>query len=75
VNPPSVYRLAGCRRYGGCRPDARCLEHRADVDPRPIGELIRRWIAANKPGREQGGSRPTLTPETVQRRDYTRSRG
>lgn len=37
--------VTGCRRYGGCRPDARCPEHRIDVDPQPIGELVRRWLA------------------------------
>ncbi|WKU03860.1 hypothetical protein [Micromonospora sp. HUAS LYJ1] len=33
--------VTGCRRYGGCRPEARCPEHRVDVDPPSIGELIR----------------------------------
>ncbi len=31
---------ATCRSYGGCIPDARCPEHRVDVDPQPIGDLL-----------------------------------
>lgn len=36
----SPLRLTGCRRYGGCRPDARCPEHRVDVDPPRLGVLL-----------------------------------
>lgn len=31
---------ADCRRYGGCRPGQRCPEHREDVDPLPLAELL-----------------------------------
>ncbi|MFG1800207.1 hypothetical protein ACGFI4_08540 [Micromonospora carbonacea] len=39
----------GCRRYGGCRPDARCPEHRVDVDPTPIGAIIRQILQGANP--------------------------
>ena len=32
---PGAY---GCRAWGGCTPDDRCVEHR-DADPQQIGEL------------------------------------
>lgn len=34
----------GCRRYGGCRPGRRCLEH-SRTTPTPVGDLISRVLA------------------------------
>lgn len=38
-------RRTGCRRWGGCRPENRCAEHRVDVDPPRVGTLLRKFIS------------------------------
>lgn len=41
---PRSVRPTGCRRWGGCRPESRCPEHRVDVDPPRVGTLLHKFI-------------------------------
>ncbi|MEH1013062.1 hypothetical protein V6U90_08115 [Micromonospora sp. CPCC 206060] len=49
IRPAWRVQATGCRRYGGCLPGARCPEHRIDVDPEPLAELLARYAPRRTP--------------------------